>query len=76
MSETQDEFAVYRAMQTIAAAVRADEKYRMEWVGNIAAVAVSAGAGASVAMEKASQFVDTLFVQMNSEERLNKVNDG
>lgn len=67
MSDAQDELAVYKAMQAISAAVRADKNYRMEWVQNIATVAIQAGAGAADAIEIAERFVDAVFLQAADE---------
>ena len=62
MSDAQDELAVYKAMQVLSAAVRNDDNYRMEWVQNIATVAIQAGAGAVDALEIAERFVDAVFI--------------
>jgi hypothetical protein len=67
MSDAQDEFAVYKAMQVIAAAVKDDQHYRAEWVQNIATVAIQAGAGVADALEIAERFVDAVFIKAADE---------
>ena len=66
-SKNDDGCDVYRAMQTIAAAVRDDENYRMEWVQNVATVAIQAGAGMVDALEIAERFVDAVFIKASDE---------
>lgn len=79
-ADKQDGFAVYRAMQTISAAVKADKNYRMEWVQNVAAVVVQAGVGVADALKIGEQFVDNVFIKTADEmlqenERTSPIND-
>jgi hypothetical protein len=67
MSDAQDELAVYKAMQVLSAAVRNDDNYRMEWVQNIATVAIQAGAGVVDALGIAERFVDAVFIKAADE---------
>lgn len=70
MSDRKDQQAIYDAMQKIAAAVMADDEYRMEWISQIAAAAVSAGdLGLHVGMKIGEHFVNTVFVKTANELR-------